>query len=139
MMGLTYENNFTGKEYMKMLNFRNRAEREAFVENYRDWTDMRGKKLGVWKEIPELGLKFYHYGFSTGAVIVVTEFSEYRTAYSGDYQEPGEAEYVTRHKYCLILPENDGYANASHYRSYTLNGCNLWTITDYMTKNKGVI
>jgi hypothetical protein len=117
-----------------MLNFKNKTEREAFVNGYKNWTNNKGKKLGVWKQIPELDLRFYRYEFANGAVIIVTEFIEYRTIYGNDYYTPLEKEFAERSKFCLILPENDSYA--AHYRTYTLNGCNLWTIVDYMTKNK---
>lgn len=39
----------------------NKRAREEFLENYRDW--------GIWKQIDELGLKFYRYQFRTGAVV----------------------------------------------------------------------
>ena len=117
-----------------MLNFKNKTERESFILNYENWTDSSGKLLGVWKEIPEVGLKFYRYDFATGAVLIVTEYEEYGTVFDGSYSAEAKKELTTRHKFCLILQENDSYAN--HYRTYTLDGCNLWAVTDYMTKNK---
>ena len=123
-----------------MLNFKNKLEREAFVNNYKDWTDSKGKKLGVWKTVPELGLVFYRYEFANGAVLVVTEYQEYRTIYQG-YKATGKG-YVTKHKLCLMLPEIDGYTDTSstsgavYHKTYTLDGCSIGTVIDYLTKNK---
>jgi hypothetical protein len=54
-------------------------------------------------------------------------------------------DYVTKHRYCLILPERDDYTHSSQayknicYRTYTLEGCSMGTVVDYMTKNKMAI
>ena len=37
------------------MQLKNKAEREKFLESYREWE--------LWKEIPELELKFYRYAF----------------------------------------------------------------------------
>ena len=119
-----------------MLNLKNKPEREAFVNNYKSWTDSKGKKLGVWKAVPELDLLFYRYEFANSAVLVVTEYKEYRMIYT-DYTAIGR-DYVTKHKFCLILPENDSYFDTSgtNHRTYTPEGCSVGTVIDYLTKNR---
>lgn len=102
----------------------NKRAREEFLENYRDW--------GIWKQIDELGLKFYRYQFRTGAVVIVTEFQVYSS---------WKKEYATAKKFCLILDGNDDYIGSScsgreYYKTYTLGGVGMCTIVDYMTKNK---
>ena len=135
-----YSNLFKEKGEITMLNLKNKTEREAFVSGYKNWTDGKGKRLDVWKSVPELDLQFYRYGFGNGAALIVTEYMEYKTAYK-DYKTAGQ-EYVSKHKFCLILPENDDYFDASsasgrtYRRTYTLEGCSIGTVVDYLTKNK---
>ena len=86
---------------------KNKQERENFINNYKAW--------GVWKEVPELNLKFYRYELPTGAVIIVTEYMTYI-----GYKKT----YVTSKKFCLILPEDDEYTKehtygAEYLRTYT--------------------
>jgi hypothetical protein len=125
-----------------MLNFKNKTEREAFVKDYKNWTENGGEtKLGLWKSIPELDLSFYRYEFTNGAILVVTEYKEYKTIYSNNLQTR-KNDFITEHRFCLILPEGDTYADTSHtygeiyHRTYTLSGCSMGTVVDYMTKNK---
>lgn len=106
---------------------KNKQERENFINNYQSW--------GVWKEVPELNLKFYRYELPTGAVIIVTEYMTYF-----GYKET----YVTSKKFCLILPEDDEYTKehtygAEYLRTYTPDNTSVSTITDYMTKNRDKI
>lgn len=61
-------NEVTEREDNKMI-LKNKQERENFINNYKAW--------GVWKEVPELNLKFYRYELPTGAVIIVTEYMTY--------------------------------------------------------------
>ena len=122
-----------------MLNLRNKTEREAFVNGYKNWTDKKGNALGAWKSVPKLDLTFYRYEFANKAVLIVTEYKEYKTIYEG--YKPCGKDYATRHKLCLILPESDGYTDLSvlggiYHRTYTLDGCSMGTVVDYMTKNK---
>ena len=122
-----------------MLNLKNKTERERFVNDYKDWTNNRGNRLDVWKSVPKLGLTFYRYAFANKAVLIVTEYMEYKTIYEG--YKPCGKDYVTRHKLCLILPENDEYSDSFvmggiYHRTYTLDGCSMGTVVDYMTKNK---
>ena len=98
---------------------KNKQERENFINNYKAW--------GVWKEVPELNLKFYRYELPTGAVIIVTEYMTY-----------------TSKKFCLILPEDDEYTKehtygAEYLRTYTPDSTSAGTIVDYMTKNRDKI
>ena len=125
-----------------MLNLKNKDERETFVKDYKNWTGNDGEtKLGIWKSIPELDLNFYRYDFDNGAALIVTEFKEYKTVYGSDFRS-NKKDFVTEHKFCLIIPENDTYTDNSHtfgeiwHRTYTLNGCSMGTVVDYMTKNR---
>ena len=119
-----------------MLELKNKTEREAFINNYKNWTDKKGKNLDVWKSVPALNLLFYRYQFSNGAVLIVTEYMEYRTVYK-DYKAAGK-DYVSKNRLCLMLPETDSYfdSGGNSNRTYTLDGCSLGTVVDYMTKNK---
>lgn len=110
-----------------MMKFKNKKEREEFIKNYTSW--------GIGKEVPELGLKFYRYEFNTGAVVIVCEYIRYI-----GWKE----KYITANRMCLILPENDPYNGDSmygteYYKTYTLDGVSIGTITDYMTKNRDTI
>ena len=106
-----------------MLNLKNTREREMFIDNYENW--------GIWKSVPEIGLTFYRYDFANGAKLIVTEYQEYRAVYDNSYYISSEKEFVTRHKYCLILPEGD---SPNHCRTYTLAGTGRIAVVDYMTK-----
>ena len=111
-----------------MLNLKNKAEREAFIEDYRRWD--------IWHSIPEFDFRIYGYIFQNKAMITVTEYKEYHA---------WKKEYVTNHRYCLILPENDDYVDSSsvcgedYHKTYTPKGCGMGTVVDYMTKNKSGI
>ena len=129
-----------------MLNLKNKDEREAFIIDYKNWTGNDGvTKLGIWKSIPELDLNFYRYDFDNGAALIVTEYKEYKTIYGSDLwtrTKDFKKDFVTEHKFCLILSENDTYVDNAHtsgviyHRTYTLNGCSMGTVVDYMTKNR---
>ena len=119
------------------MKLKNKQERENFINNYQSW--------GVWKEVPELNLKFYRYELPTGAVIIVTEYMTYVSKYIGG--ESGyeyKMVYKARQKFRLILPEDDDYTKehtygAEYLRTYTPDNTSVSTITDYMTKNKDKI
>ena len=123
-----------------MLNLKNKTERETFINDYKNWKGSNGKKLGVWKSIPELDLSFYRYEFANGAVLIVTVYKNYETVYEN--HKPCGKEYMKKHRLCLILPESDSYTNDSHiygtnyHRTYTLEGCSTGLVIDYMTKNR---
>jgi hypothetical protein len=123
-----------------MLNLKNKSEREEFVRNYKSW--------GEWTVTAGLGMRHYRYRFANGAVLIVTEWQEYAKKFNdgGSYSlKHYSLELVTRNRCCLILPENDTYADNSHtsgevyHRTYTPDGCSIGTVVDYMTKNKDVI
>ena len=111
-----------------MLNLKNKEERVEFIKKYREW--------GVWKHIQELNLTFYSYDFKTGGAVIVTEYVYYQSLLKT---------CVSQHELCLILPQDDPYANdspatgAELYKFYNPNGCSMGAIVDYMTKNKDVI
>lgn len=107
-----------------MLNLKNKAEREAFVSGYKSW--------GVFQRNEYLDWTHYLHTFANGGELLVTEYTEY-VAYQKEYQ--------TRHRYCLRIPATDGYITPqagyeNYHRTFTLDGCSLGTVVDYMTKNK---
>jgi len=125
-----------------MINLKNKNERETFVKDYKNWIAVdRTTKFGVWKSIPELDLNFYRYEFANGAVLIVTEYKNYKTVYGGDFNSWGQ-DFVIENKFCLILPDGDNYLDSLHtsgsiyHKTYTLDGCSMGTVVDYMTKNK---
>lgn len=65
------------KEVVKSnrLGLKNKAEREAWLENYKDW--------GVWLSVPELNLTCYKYKFANGHEVVVSESSCFCENYIG--------------------------------------------------------
>jgi hypothetical protein len=82
-----------------LLKLKNKAEREAFVKGYPEW------KSGVWKDIPELDIRFYRCDFANGAALIVTKYREYIA---------WKDEYATGQKYHLILPKDDPYIDRTH-------------------------
>jgi hypothetical protein len=119
-----------------MLNLKNKTERERFINSYKDWTDSNGKKLGVWKSVPELDLLFYRYDFDNGASLIVTEHKEYQMSYKKDSNKPNkmEKECVSKHRLCLIIPSND--TEGIYQRTYTPNSCSMGNVIDYLMRNK---
>jgi hypothetical protein len=115
-----------------MLNLNNKTKREEFINSYKDWTDSNGRKLGIWKSVPELDLQFYRYDFANGAVLIVTEYKEYQMSYKKDSNKM-EKECVSKHRLCLIMPNDTGNI---YHRTYTPDSCSMGTVLDYMTKNK---
>lgn len=78
---------------------KNKIERERFLENYKDWE--------LWKEIPELELKFYRKVLPNGTAIIATEYACMRF----DRFSPNGSKYKKKYdvKYHLLLAEGDGY------------------------------
>lgn len=104
-----------------MAKLKNKKERELFIENYRKW--------GIWKEIPELGLKYYRYDFPNGTYMMIVE---YRVSAS---------RYVAEHngaKYHLVVSKDDNYTNGygQCYNYFEPSGCSVGTLIDYLTKNR---
>jgi hypothetical protein len=108
------------------LDLKNKDERDRFLSNYRDWK--------IWREIPELELKFYRRDLANGAAVVVTEYA---------------AVHGVGRKYHLILPESDGYNPAAAYTGrtgtapeflhYSPDGTGATTVIDYLTKRRGEV
>lgn len=113
------------------MSFKNKREREEFLENYKEWE--------LWREIPELEIKLYRYAFvSTGAVIIATEHPIMKYSRFG----PKGAEYKKGRavKYHLILREGDRsfirecYPN--EHKVYNPSGDSKTSIIEYLTKVK---
>ena len=106
------------------MNLKNKDERKKFIENYRSW--------GVWKELPELGVKLYRLNFTNGDCFIVTE---YKSWYS-----PFAVQATVNQKYHLILTQNSTYRNKIPYPDgfsyYEPCGCAIGTLIDYLTKCK---
>lgn len=111
------------------MQLRNKTQREEFLNNYKAWE--------LWKEVPEIELKFYRFVFQNGTVIIATEyacikFSDYRC---------GNFEYKkdTAVNYHLILSESDnfkiGHVEGAH-RLFNPSGDTKGTIIKYLTEIK---
>jgi hypothetical protein len=110
---------------------KNKTERENFLKDYRKW--------GVWREInePPVTIRIYRHDFKNGAFVTVTECDVI-----GYDDKP-----TVNNRYNLILPKADGYnpfsQNGGHspreFLTYTLSGCGVTPIVDYMTKRKNEI
>ena len=111
------------------MQLKNKTEREQFLANYKSW--------GVWKEVPELELKFYRYEFPNGTVIIATEHACMVFANFG----PNGCKYgkSVSVKYHLLLSKNDNYKvqyEEHAFRVYTPSGDSKSSIIDYLTKTK---
>lgn len=104
-----------------MAKLKNKAERENFIKEYRKW--------GVWKDIPELGLKYYKYDFPTGTYMIVVEYRASASRYVAEHNDVN---------YHLVVSENDNYTNGygQCYDYFEPSGCALGTLVDYLTKNR---
>lgn len=110
---------------------KNKAERESFLENYRAWE--------LWKEMPELELKFYRYAIiSTGAVIIATEYvSTYHDWQTKTYKDRTEVKY-----HLILLPSDKFYSNSTYrypgkeYRHFELEGISKSNLVRYLTETK---
>lgn len=111
-----------------LIRLRNKQEREAFLENYERW--------GVWKEIPELRVRFYKYDLPNGARIVVQTYVHPPISYFSYMQE----EYTVA-EYALLLPDEDDYRGTYHqeYTFYRPNGASKSTLIDYLSKRKPLV
>lgn len=112
------------------MQLKNKAEREKFLENYKEW--------GLWKEVPELELRFYRYEFPNGTVIIATEYACMKFA---DFRR-GHFEYEksTDVRYKLLLSAQDGFklSECSDIANnlYNPTGDTKGTLIDYLTKTK---
>ena len=104
---------------------RNKQEREAFLENYACW--------GVWKEIPELRVRFYKYDLPNGARIVAQTYVHPPISYI-----PGRNQEYTVAEYALLLPEGDDFRGqyGQEYTFYSPNGASKSTLIAYLTEKK---
>lgn len=113
------------------MQLKNKKQREAFLNTYRNWK--------LLYEAPELELKFYKYIIvETGAVIIATEYPSFEI----DTYNGGKIKYKksTSVKYHLLLDEGDKYRGDSYfereYRAYNPSGHSISTIVDYLLRTK---
>ena len=111
------------------MQLKNKVERERFLEDYRSWE--------LWKEIPELELKFYRKVLPNGTRIIATEFSRFVF----EHFSPNGAKYKksTDVKYHLLLSDNDNYKIEYleySFKVYNPSGDSKSAIIEYLTKVK---
>lgn len=94
----------------QIISFKNDTERNAFLDDY--------TKLELWKEIPELQLKFYRCRLSDGSLLVVTETFE-------------EWNYSENH-----FNKCSYYSLMNTERKYTTKGVPRTWLLEYFKKNK---
>lgn len=111
------------------MQLKNKAEREKFLENYKAWE--------LFKEVPELELKFYRYEFPNGTVLIATEYADMKVVrYDG---HKAIYEKGTDVRYHLILSEGDNFKNSCFifdYKLYEPSGNSKSSIIEYLTKTK---
>ncbi len=107
---------------------RNKQEREDFLAHFENW--------GVWKEIPELRVRFYKYDLPNGARIVAQTYVHPSIKYLSYSQEEH-----TVAEYALLLPPDDDYRGkyGQEYTFYRPNGASKSTIIDYLTEKKPMV
>ena len=111
------------------MQLKNKAQREQFLENYKEWE--------LWKEIPELELKFYRFVFPNGTTIIATEypcekFADYR---AGHFEYKKDTDVC----YSLILREGDKFRTQYSYSDndflyYKPAGERKSTLMEYLMK-----
>lgn len=111
------------------MQLKNKTQREEFLNNYRAWE--------LWKEIPELELKFYRKVLPNGTVIIATEHACMKFA----CWTKTEAKYKKSIsvKYHLLLSDKDNYKiqyEEYAYRAYNPTGDSKSAIIEYLTKTK---
>ena len=111
------------------MQLKNKKEREGFLEEYNSWE--------LWKEIPELELKFYRKVLPNGTQIIATEHA--RMVF--DHFSPSGSKYKKSRtvKYHLLLSDNDGYKVEyfeHEYRLYNPTGDSKTAIVEYLTKTR---
>ena len=107
---------------------KNKAERERFLEEYRSWE--------LWKEIPELELKFYRKVLPNGTQIIATEHAH--MAFDS-WHKVSKYKKSTSVKYHLLLSDIDNYRvqyEEYAYRVYNPSGDSKTAIVEYLTKTK---
>ena len=111
------------------MQLKNKAERERFLENYKNWELMH--------EVPELEIKFYRYTFPNGTVIIATEYACMKFARFGS--KGSEYKKGTSVRYHLILHKSDKHKvqfAEYEYRVYNPSGDSKSSIVEYLTKTK---
>ena len=112
--------------------FKNKAEREGFLREYRKWATIDGGDQYRFDK-HEITLDFYTFTFKNGTEVIVTECP---------YAKAGTAV-----NYNLIISGDDDYnpwdrnsgRTPDEFRGYNLQGVPVATIVDYMTKRKNEI
>ena len=111
------------------MQLKNKAEREKFLENYKAWE--------LWKEIPELELKFYRKVLPNGTVIIATEHA--CMVFASFASSGCKYKKSISVKYHLLLSDNDSYKieYVEHaYKLYNPSGDSKSAIVEYLTKTK---
>lgn len=107
---------------------KNKTERENFINNYKAW--------GIWKEVPELEMKYYRYVLPDGTQIIVSvhqcRFYDYQTKTNKDRASI---------KYHLVVPQeikwpDISYTNGNEFKHFNPNGCGISTVVKYLTDTK---
>ena len=111
------------------MQLKNKNERERFLEDYRSWE--------LWKEIPELELKFYRKVLPNGTQIIATEHA--CMAFANWGQKGCKYKKSISVKYHLLLSNSDNYKvqyDEHAYRVYNPSGDSKSAIIEYLTKVK---
>ncbi len=113
------------------MQLKNKTQREEFLNNYKTWE--------LWKEIPELELKFYRYVFSNGTTIIATEYACMEIArWDGHKSIYKKSTSVIYH---LLLSKTDDYKAKEcfmryEYKLYNPTGDSKTAIINYLTATK---
>ena len=116
------------------MQLKNKVEREQFLENYKSWE--------LWKEVPELELKFYRYELPNGTVIIATEYACMKIDFV-DYSNGCKFKYKkdVEVNYSLLLSVDDSFKSKFSYsdndfKLYNPDGDRKSDIIEYLTKTK---
>ena len=106
------------------INLKNSNQRKEFLDNYKAW--------GIWKKIPELGMKYYRYSFSDRTQFIASEY----------YSLDDHSELEIRNLYHIILGEdllkkNDYTTNI--YKHFSPGGNGQTIMIEYLTKHKPLV
>lgn len=101
--------------------FKNKEERLKFLDTYLSWE--------LYKEVPELTLKFYRIQLTDETYLIATE-SEYNCSqYYGEYYVGDSTKTGKDVKYTLLNPKDK-------YSRYLIGGISRSLIAEHLTKNK---
>lgn len=110
------------------MQLKNKTQREEFLNNYKTWE--------LWKEIPELELKFYRKVLPNDTVIIATEYA--CMVFDG-WHKVNKYKKSTSVIYHLLLSDRDNYKaqyEEHAYRLYNPTGDSKSAIIEYLTKIK---